>query len=134
MRAFPIQHARSKFPMKLLPSFFGAFAGAIVLSILRTAYYVLREYEPQMSPMMFVLFAPLVALAVGVVSLPIEWVLSRYWRGPATFWQSFIIGSTYSVPLVLLIEHWAVVLVILLNPVTARWFLSRGLSNPTKTA
>ncbi len=120
--------------MKILLSSIGAFGGAILFSVLRTAFYFLNDYQPQMSPMMFILFSPIIGLGFAVVSVPIEWVLSRYWLKSDSAWKAFIVGVSYSTPLAYLIEHWLIILAVLVNPIALRvLFAKRTESSTTAT-
>src|SRR5688572_21942292 len=83
----------------------GVVTGTVLLSIIRTLYYFAIDRQPEMSPMMFIVFAPIVALPfilVAVITeLLVRWLpQSKHSSRP---W-SFLIGASYTSPLFGLID------------------------------
>jgi|SRR6266850_883436 len=98
----------------------GVYAGALVLSVLRTAAYEYQGIQPNMTPMMFILFAPLVGTALAIIAVICEAVLTAFWRRPASFWQAVVIGASYTSFLLFFVNPWLTIICLLLNPVAIR--------------
>ena len=47
----------------------GAAISAIAFTVMRVVYYLWMDFRPEMSPMMFLLFSPLIALLFSVLSV-----------------------------------------------------------------
>ncbi len=88
----------------LLVSVLGLFVGVFVVSILRMVFYLVTDTASEMSPMMFVLFAPVVVAILVVPTICIEAVLSRFWWRPSNSFQALVIGSSYASVLLALID------------------------------
>ncbi|WP_408951068.1 hypothetical protein [Lysobacter sp. Hz 25] len=97
----------------------GAATGTVVLSVIRTLYYFAIDRQPEMSPMMFILFAPIVALPFMLAAALTEFVARRLLprlKRPSRLW-SLLIGASYTSPLFGLIDARMLVLCVLINPV-----------------
>ena len=111
----------------------GAYLGTFLFSALRTVYYFAQDIQPNMSPMMFIVFSPVVGTGVAVVALFGEAILSRLWIRPRSVLYAFALGISYSSVLLFLIEPWLALVCLIVNPVVIR-FLRPIASHPGQTA
>jgi len=109
----------------------GAATGTVALSVVRTLYYFAIDRQPEMSPMMFIVFAPVVALPFMFVAAVAEFVARRLMPGlkqarkqSSRSWP-FLIGASYTSPLFGLIDARLLALCLLINPVLAHVLLAR---------
>lgn len=105
----------------------GVATATVVLSIARTLYYFAIDRQPEMSPMMFIVFAPIVALPFMLVAALAELVARRLLprlKRPSRLW-SLLIGASYTSPLFGLIDMRLLVLCLLINPVVMHVLLAR---------
>lgn len=98
----------------------GVVIGTFALSYLRTAYYLELDIRPEMSPMMFVLMAPIVAVGFLLPALFVEILLALRWFQPQRWWQGVLIGIAYTFPMLSLFEYWMLLICAVINPVTLR--------------
>jgi len=103
----------------------GVFCGTVALSALRVLYYLSADIRPEMSPMMFLLFSPLVATAILVISIPLELLLNRLIFRPATTLHAVVLGLSYTTVLLGLISTWGLLCLLVFNPVCVRLFSVR---------
>ena len=106
---------------------FGVFTSTPVLSIIRMLYYFAIDRQPEMSPMMFIVFAPIVALPFMLIAALAELVARRLLprlKRPSWLW-SLLIGASYTSPLFGLIDARLLVLCLLINPVVMHVLLAR---------
>ncbi|WP_157477123.1 hypothetical protein [Lysobacter sp. Root690] len=101
----------------------GAAASAIAFSVIRVVYYFWMDLRPEMSPMMFLIFSPLVALAFSLISVVLEVFLCvlmpRMFRA-----LPFVVGVSYSSLLLVLINKWFLLVFLVFNPVTLHCWLA----------
>jgi tellurite resistance protein TehA-like permease len=122
---------RSRSASAYLSLMVGVATGVFVLSIARTLYYFAIDRQPEMSPMMFIVFAPVVALPFMFVAAVAEFVARRLMprlkqsRKQSSRSWSFLIGASYTSPLFGLIDARLLVLCLLINPVVAHVLLAR---------
>ncbi|MGN7916754.1 hypothetical protein [Lysobacter sp. 22409] len=105
----------------------GVATATVVLSIARTLYYFAIDRQPEMSPIMFIVFAPIVALPFMLVAALAELVARRLLprlKRPSRLW-SLLIGASYTSPLFGLIDTHLLVLCLLINPVVMHVLLAR---------
>ena len=100
----------------------GVVVGTLICSILRVAYYFAADIQPEMSPMMFIFFIPVVTLAILIPTQISEWLLSRFWWRPNSFGRAILIGCSYSFVLLALISPWLLILLAVTNPISLRYF------------
>jgi hypothetical protein len=111
-------------PRVILATSVGMILGTLLLSLVRSGYYLVADVRTEMSPMMFVVFAPVVAAILLVPTLLAELLICHFWQRPLNFRQAIMIGSSYPVFLLGLIEPWLLVLVLAINSITLRlWFI-----------
>ncbi len=108
--------------LQTLPAFLGGIAvGLTALLWLRVQYYDLMGYRPEMHPGVAYGFAPIIAVALLAVVIPLELAFHRWWFRPASNVQSFVIGACH----VTLLVWWAfpghALIGLLVNPVLLRW-------------
>jgi hypothetical protein len=90
-------------------------------------YYLAAQVQSEMSPMMFIVFAPIVALPVFALALVIELFLTKVWWRPKTAVQGFTLGLSYSLVLLWLLHPLLVVVAVVANPIFVRyWFSTRA--------
>jgi hypothetical protein len=105
----------------------GVVTGTVLLSIIRTLYYFAIDRQPEMSPMMFIIFAPIVALPFMLVAAPAEFMARRFLpqsKQSSRSW-SFLIGASYTSPLFGLIDLRLLVLCLLINPFVMHVLVAR---------
>lgn len=105
----------------------GVVTGTVLLSIIRTLYYFAIDRQPEMSPMMFIVFAPIVALPFMLVAVLAEFMARRFLpqSKQSTRSRSFLIGASYASPLFGLIDLRLLVLCLLINPIVMHVLLAR---------
>jgi hypothetical protein len=113
-------------PKLLLAVAIGVIFGAILLSTARAGYYILNDIRAEMSPMMFIVFSPVVAVILLAVAFVIELCLSLLWWRPHLFLQAVMLGGSYTLVLLGLITPWLLLLMLAINPITLRlWFIRK---------
>ena len=101
----------------------GAAISAIAFTVMRVVYYLWMDFRPEMSPMMFLLFSPLIALLFSVLSVLFEVFL--FFLMPRTYKESpFVVGSSYSAILLGLINPWLFIVFVIFNPLSLHWWLA----------
>jgi len=108
-----------------------AAASAVAFSILRTLYYSWAGLRPEMSPMMFIVFSPILALTFAALAVVIEFGLSLIWTRALNARPLFI-GASYSTVLLGLIQPWLLVACVLANPIILHiWMAKNKAVRPT---
>ncbi|MGJ7902523.1 hypothetical protein [Lysobacter sp. 1R34A] len=105
----------------------GAATGTVALSVLRTFYYFAIDRQPEMSSMMFIVFAPIVALPFMLVAALTEFVARRLLprlKRPSRL-CSLLIGASYTSPLFGLIDTRLLALCVVINPVIMHALLAQ---------
>lgn len=101
-----------------------AAVGAVGLSVLRTGVYIARDLRPDMSPMMFIVFSPLLAAVFAAASVLIEFLHLAIRRDPPLSWP-WAVGLSYCAPLLALIHPALIWLCLLLNPLALHLWIGR---------
>lgn len=95
------------------------FLGSAAFSGLRTLNYIYKGLQPNMAPQMFILFSPVLAAPVALVTLLIHIVFYRYFKFDS-FWKWFLPGISYSSLLLGLISPWLLIIPLVLNPISLK--------------
>jgi hypothetical protein len=85
--------------------FSGVFAGTVFWSVLRLMQYKILALQPNMAPEMFVLFAPVLAVPIALISLAVHIFIRKSFSYP-TYALWFVAGVCYSSIFLLLISPW----------------------------
>lgn len=111
------------FKRSLVPLAAGAAVGLLFLLVLRTAYYALMGFEPNMHPGIAFFFVPVVLVALLLVAIPLELLLRQFSVVPTSRTQAFVVGGTHAsvLSVVAFPSYWGVVIV--LNPIVLRWVI-----------
>jgi hypothetical protein len=90
----------------------GVFVGAIGCPILRVIQYKLNDWQPNMAPEMFVIFAPVLALPIALFAPAAHFAMrATYGYQRDSYW--FLAGIAYSTVFLLLITPWLLPIVAL---------------------
>lgn len=111
----------------ILP-FIGAFLMGVLLSFGRYCYYIFQGIEPNMSPIFFVIFSPVVSSVFGFFGMAIEVVLNKVLVNSKSKLQSFLYGTCYALPLLYLIDWRLLFVMVVANPIVLR-YLFNGMGN-----
>jgi hypothetical protein len=103
----------------------GLVVATLLLSAARTGYYIAIDRQPQMSPMMFIILAPVVAGWLLLPTLLAELIFCSVWWRPLDVWQAIMIGASYSGVLLGLVELWMLFAWVAFNPITLRLLFIR---------
>jgi|GEM_PF-3677105 len=102
---------------------YGIFIGVLLSSTSRTFTYLYQNIQPNMSPMMFIVFSPIVTLILSMVAFFIEIVFYYFELHKETSIKSIITGISYGILTLVLINKWLFIINLVFNPFTVHYYI-----------